>query len=85
MGCQESGPPAPEGMGTPRYGALLWPLLGLGGQQHPFVHIGHSDVTHFKSGVVCVLVCVCPTFLPYDQFNGNLIYLKKKRNTNSYC
>lgn len=26
-----------------------------------------------------MLVCVHSTFLPGDQFNGNLIYLKKKK------
>lgn len=28
-----------------------------------------------------MLVCVHSTFLPSDQFNGNLIYLKKKKET----
>lgn len=52
---------------------------GWEGQQHPFVHTGHSYVT-LKLGTVCVLVCACSTFLPYDQFNGNLIYLKEKKH-----
>lgn len=82
-GCQEHVLQPSEGWELPVLG-VLWPLLGVGGQQHPFVHIGHSYV-HVLNRGLCVLVCVHSTFLPCDQFNGNLIYLKKKRNTNSYC
>lgn len=52
----------------------------MGGQQHPFVHIGHSYVTRFKLGTVCAGVCAF-YLSTGDQFNGNLIYLKKKKET----
>lgn len=43
-----------EGMGTPESWELFVASAGAGGQQHPFVHIGHSYVTCFKWGL-----CVC--------------------------
>lgn len=86
LGCQDTCPPTQQrGRGLLRPGSSCMASSGAGGQQqHPSVHIGHSYITCFKSGTVCVLVCVF-YLSTYDQFNGNLIYLKKKRNTNSYC
>lgn len=62
-------PPGSREDGAPR-------VVGVGGQQLPFVHKGHSYVTCFKQGSLCICVCVLSTIC--DQFNGNFIYLKKK-------
>lgn len=64
-GCQvHTHPPSNREDGAPRVvGVLSWPVLGVGSQQHPFVHKGHSYVTCFKQGSLCVFVCVF--FLPY--------------------
>lgn len=54
---------------------------GRGSQRHPSVHTGHSYVTGFKLGTVCVPVCVFSLSTLGDQFNGNFIYLKKEKET----
>lgn len=77
-GCQvHTHPPGNKEDGAPQVvGVLSWPVLGVGSQQHPFVHKGHSYVTCFKQGSLCICLCVLSTIC--DQFNGNFIYLKKK-------
>lgn len=68
-----------RGNGSPEHWEFFCGPAGAG-RASTLLYIQVVHTSRFKLGTVCVLMCACSTFLPYNQFNGNLIYLKEKKH-----